>query len=170
MRPGGAICAQSVPRHFGGMTNSEPLPPVLTLPAQRPLLRAFGEEVQLHLTGEDTGGRYAMWTETTPPGGGPPPHVHALEDEWFHVLEGRVAFFAGGSWTEVPPGASAFMPRNVPHTFKNVGDRPLRMLIQTAPAGFEVFFGRCAAEFARPEGPDMARVIQISAEHGIRFL
>jgi len=152
------------------MNASNPLPAVLALPASRPVLRAFGEVVELHLTGEDTGGRYSMWTETTPPGGGPPPHVHANEDEWFHVLEGRVAFFTDGRWTEVPPGTSAFMPRHVPHTFKNVGDRPLRMLIQTAPSGFEVFFARCAEEFAKPNGPDMARVLEISAEHGIRFL
>lgn len=152
------------------MHTSDTRSAVLRLPASRPVLRAFGEEVAIHLAGEDTGGRYTMWTETTPPGGGPPPHVHAREDEWFHVLEGRVAFFADGRWTEVPPGGSAFMPQGVPHTFKNVGDQPLRMLIQAAPSGFEVFFSRCAEEFAKPGGPDMARVIQISAEHGIRFL
>lgn len=150
--------------------STDTLKPVIAPRGTRAVLHAFGEEVHLHLTGADTGGRYNMWTEITPPGGGPPPHVHANEDEWFHVLEGRVAFLTDGQWTEVPPGGAAFLPRNVPHTFKNVGDTPLRMLIQTAPAGFDRFFTRCAEEFARPGGPDMARIMAISAEHGIRFL
>jgi hypothetical protein len=47
------------------------------------------------------------------------------------------------------------------------GEVPLRMLITTAPSGFETFLTRCAAEFANPEGPDMPRIMEISAEHRI---
>jgi hypothetical protein len=43
------------------------------------------------------------------------------------------------------------------------------MLITTAPSGFETFFTRCATEFANPAGPDMQRIMEISAEHGIHF-
>ena len=131
---------------------------------------AFGEEARFHLTGAETGGEYTMFTETTPPGGGPPPHVHANEDEWFHVLEGRVAFWKDHAWTEAGPGDSAFMPRHVPHTFKNVGETPLKMLIHTAPSGFENFFAEAAVEFAKPEGPDMAQAVKIAEKHGISFL
>ena len=100
------------------------------------VLRAFGDEVVIHLDGECTGGAVTMWTGTLPPGGGPPPHYHLNEDETFHVLEGRVAFLLGGEWREVGPGASAFMPRGVVHTFKNVGDQPSRILIMTTPRNF----------------------------------
>ena len=62
------------------------------------------------------------------------------------------------------------MPHGSIHTFKNVGDQPLRMLIMTVPSGFEKFFCRCHDEFAKPGGPDMSRVDQISKEHGIHFL
>lgn len=134
------------------------------------MLRAFGEEIHLALTGGQTGGRYAMWTEITPRGGGPPLHVHHREDEWFHVLEGRVDFLVEGQWNTVAAGGSAFMPKGVPHAFRNAGEGALKMLIQTSPAGFEVFFARCAAEFAREGGPDMARIFAISSEHGIEFL
>lgn len=111
-----------------------------------------------------------MWTEITPPGGGPPPHYHRNEDEAFHVLEGRIAFLLDGKWREVGPGGAAFMPRGVIHTFKNVGDRPSRMLLITTPSGFEKFFARCAAEFAQPNGPDMSQINAIGAEHGIHFV
>ena len=134
------------------------------------VLRAFGEEVTIHLDGERIGGKLTMWTEITPPGGGPPPHHHVNEDEAFHVLEGRVAFLSDGEWHEVGPGGAAYMPRGVVHTFKNVGDQPSRMLISTTPSGFEKFFARCAEEFAKPGGPDMPRIIQIGVEHGIYFL
>jgi quercetin dioxygenase-like cupin family protein len=134
------------------------------------VLRAFGDEVVIHLDGECTGGAVTMWTGTLPPGGGPPPHYHLNEDETFHVLEGRVAFLLSGEWREVGPGASAFMPRGVVHTFKNVGDRSSRILILTTPSGFEKFFARCADEFAKPAGPDMARIVEIGVEHGIHFV
>jgi len=133
-------------------------------------LRAFGEEVIIHLDGERTGGMLTLWTEITPPGGGPPPHYHVNEDETFHVLEGRVAFLVNGKWNEVGPGGAAYMPCGVVHTFKNVGDHPSRMLLMTTPSGFEKFFARCAEEFAKPQGADMSRIVEIGAEHGIHFV
>lgn len=145
------------------------LPPVLVPAGHGRAVHAFGEEAVFHLTGEQTGGMFTQWVETTPPGAGPPPHWHTNEDEWFYVLEGRVAFLKDGTWHEAGPGAAAFMPKNAVHAFKNVGEQPLRMLITTAPSGFETFFTRCAAEFAKPGEPDMPRIMEISAEHGIHF-
>lgn len=131
--------------------------------------RAFGDEVTFLLTGAQTAGQYVVFLECTPPGGGPPPHWHDNEDELFHVLEGRVSFFADGKWTETGPGTAVFAPRKSVHTFKNTGPTPCRMLITASPAGFERFFMAAAAEFARPNGPDMARAVAIANEHGIHF-
>ena len=60
--------------------------------------------------------------------------------------------------------------RGVVHTFKNAGDQPSRMLISATPSGFEKFFARCAEEFAKAGGPNMARIIEIGVEHGIHFV
>jgi hypothetical protein len=81
-----------------------------------------------------------------------------------------VSFFADGKWTEVLAGGSVYMPKQVPHTFKNTGDRPSNMLVRTSPAGFESFFARCAAEFQKSSTPDMKRVVEIAVEHGIHFV
>jgi len=151
------------------MTEPTPIPAVSVAQPTR-VLYAFGEEVHLHLTGAETGGQQTLWTEITPPGGGPPPHYHQREDETFYVLEGHVSFLRDGKWHDSHPGAVVFMPRNVIHAFKNIGDTPARMLISTSPAGFETFFARCAEEFAQPNGPDMNRIVAISAEHGIHFI
>ena len=150
--------------------SSEPKPVGVNLPSQNRTLHAFGEKVVVHLDGKLTGGKQALWTEITPPGGGPPPHYHLNEDETFFIQEGRVSFFADGQWREVPIGGAVFAPRGSVHTFKNIGDEPSRMLISTSPSGFEVFFSRCAEEFAKPGGPNMQRIIEISAEHGIHFV
>src|SRR6266545_2973693 len=151
--------------------NKQPTPSTCVVPPSGgKFIRAFGDEITVHLGATETDGKYTMFTVITPPGGGPPPHYHLNEDEWFFVLEGRIAFLLDGKWHEVGPGGAAFMPRGVIHTFKNVGDRPSRMLLTTTPSGFEKFFARCAAEFAKPSGPDMSRIIEIGAEHGIHFL
>jgi len=134
------------------------------------VLHAFGEEVTILLDATQTGGQFTLVTTLTPPGGGPPPHLHENEDELLYVLEGRVSFLADGKWTETGPGASVFAPRKSVHTFKNVGDRPSKLLVHVTPSGFENFFAAAAADFARPGGPDMQRVVAIAAGHGIQFV
>ena len=144
--------------------------PHITHPDQTHVLRAYGDEVTFLLDGKQTDGKFTMFLDITPPGGGPPPHYHKAEDEWWHVLEGTASFFNNGQWTEVPAGGAVYMPKGSIHTFKNNTDKPLKQLIHTAPAGFEVFFAKSAEEFAKPSGPDMNRIMQIAAEHDIIFV
>ena len=146
------------------------LAPVIAQPGAGRVLRAFGEEVTVLLDGAQTGGSFTAFLEDTPPGGGPPPHFHEREHEWFYVLEGCVSFFTGDGWSDANPGDVVFAPRHGVHTFKNNTGRPTRMLIHTAPSGFETFFAEAAKEFARPGGPDMNRAVAIAGKYGIRFV
>lgn len=152
------------------MSFNEPAVPVITPPGQGQAMSVFGDEIEFVITGQQSGGRFTQWIETTHPGGGPPPHYHTLEDENFFVIEGSVEFFQDGQWTAAAPGTAVFMPKGVVHAFRNAGQTPLKMLITTVPSGFETFFGRCEAEFAKAGGPDMARLTEIAAEHGIHFV
>lgn len=53
-------------------------------------LWVLGDLYEFKATGEGTGGRFALWETTTPPGNpGPPPHIHHNEDEVFYLLEGE---------------------------------------------------------------------------------
>jgi quercetin dioxygenase-like cupin family protein len=151
------------------MIDKQP-PPCLVSPSEGLVLRAFGEEAHFHLTGEQTGGSLTMWTETVPAQGGPPPHRHLNEDEWFIVQEGRFQFLVDGQWREVEQGAALYMPRGHVHAFKNIGASPGKLLISTSPSGFETFFSRCADAFNRPGPPDMKAIMDIAAEHGIEFV
>jgi len=150
----------SWPGNHDGKSNEaavrEPAAAVV-LPDEGQVLHAFGDQIMIHLGGADTGG-------------GPPPHYHENEDEWFLPLEGQVSFLLEGAWKEVPLGSVVFAPRGTVHTFKNTGDAPLRMLTQVTPGGMEVFFERCAAVFAEGGPPDMGLIVEISAEHGIFFV
>ena len=65
-------------------------------PSEAPVLRAFGQEMRLLLAGDQTGGRCTVLLDLVPPGLGTPPHYHTREDEAFHVLDGRAAFWRGG--------------------------------------------------------------------------
>lgn len=142
----------------------------LTLPGTGPVFHALGDQVTVLLSGEQTGGAFTMAEVVTPPGGGPPPHWHTNEDEWFYILEGRIELWKDGVWTEVPAGTAVFLPRNIPHAFRNCGDTPLRMIVQAAPSGFEVFFAEFAAVCSAPGGPDMKAAVEVAARHGIFFV
>ena len=84
---------------------------------------------------------------------------------------GRHAQFPHGrEWKEVGAGSVVFTPKGTIHTYKNIGNGPAKMLFTASPSGFDVFFERCAVEFAKPNGPDMQRISEISAEHGIYYM
>jgi quercetin dioxygenase-like cupin family protein len=134
------------------------------------VVNAFQDSITFKLTAANTGGVLSLGLDQVPPGGGPPLHYHQSEDEVFIVQEGRIAYFVENRWTELGPGGVVFAPRNVPHCFRNRGDQPARHWTLFLPSGFENFFQRCASEFAKPSGPDMDRITDISAEHGIHYL
>jgi quercetin dioxygenase-like cupin family protein len=134
------------------------------------VMQAFGDELTVLLSSEDTGGKYSLFNCVTRPGGGPPRHRHLTEDEWFHVLEGRMEFWKDGRWEEVEPGGTVFVPRGVAHAFRNRGKGDLRMVVQTAPGGFEVFYARLSEELAKGGEPDFGKLMAIAREHGMEIL
>lgn len=144
-------------------------PVVINRPADSPVVSAFGDQMVLHLSAEETGGRFTMWTNITPPGGGPPPHYHENEDEWFWPLSGEAEFLKDGEWIKVPPKTAVLMPKGSIHSFRNPNDEPLEMLIQTVPGGFDKFFNECSQEFAKGGPPDMGAIVAISAKYGIHY-
>jgi mannose-6-phosphate isomerase-like protein (cupin superfamily) len=82
--------------------------------------------------------------------GGPPLHLHLYQEEWFYVVEGQVMFQIGDERKMLRSGDSILGPRNVPHAFSSVGEKPGRMLIAFTPAGKMEAFFRAAAIPSRP--------------------
>lgn len=132
-------------------------------------LNVLGDQQRVVLTGEDTGGRYALIENANAPGMSIPPHLHRNEDEMFYVLEGEVEFQIGEQIVRASAGTTIHLPRQTPHAFTIVGAQPARMLILLVPAGLEKYF----EELSRlpSEGPpNMATVAAISARYGVEFL
>src|SRR5438552_6811603 len=117
-----------------------PHQPSIKTPPQGRTVAVVGDVYRFLATGEDTIGKYALWEAILPPGGGPPPHVHSREEEGFYVLEGEITLFLGDQRLTASAGMFANMPVGTPHSFKNEGGKPARMLISVAPAGLEQMF------------------------------
>lgn len=143
--------------------------PKISVRDQGDSLNVLGDTQRVKLTGEDTQGRFTLVENENPPGTTLPVHLHRNEDEVFYVVEGRVEFDVAGEVVEGEPGATVFLPRGVPHTWKVVGDEPARMLIMLFPAGLEGYFRELSA-LPSDGPPDMEKVMEISERHGIEFL
>jgi quercetin dioxygenase-like cupin family protein len=91
------------------------------------------------VSGEQTGGRYCLIDMLVPSGGGPPPHRHDFE-EMFTILDGEIELTFRGEAHRASTGATVNIPANAPHSFKNMSDRPARLLCMCTPAGQEEFF------------------------------
>jgi quercetin dioxygenase-like cupin family protein len=75
-----------------------------------------------------------------PPGGGPPAHTHASEDEIFSLLAGELEFLSGGQTFTAGTGDVVLLPRTVRHRSRNVGLHPAKMLFLFTPGGPENIF------------------------------
>lgn len=127
----------------------------------------------MRLTGEDTGGRFALWEGLLPRGAAPPLHSHP-QDESFYVLEGEVTAWivetdqvANDSdepaWVSACAqrggvGLVSFAPGGTPHTFRIESDTA-RLLFLSTPAGVENYVRALAEPASWPwlqppaEGP-----------------
>ena len=81
------------------------------------------------------------------PGEGPSDHVHFSREEMFFIVEGTYELTVGDQTTTAGPGTIVFIPRNVVHRFKNVGERMACMLDWSLPGGQDQYF-RAMAELA----------------------
>lgn len=133
-------------------------------------VRAFGNEIEFMLSGEQTAGSFTLGLAEVPAGNGPPLHVHFADDEMFIILEGEYSVCVDGEWTNAGPGSVVYLPRGSEHTFKVVGATPGRHWVLTTPSGFERYFARAAEVFAVPGPPDGAKLAAINADHRVAFV
>ena len=126
--------------------NRRPLRGTIVAPGQGLPLRAFGFDLRVLLSTEDTGGAISVLMGWHGPGEGAPDHVHfGQEEEMFFVVEGTYEVTVGGRTATARPGTVVFIPRNVVHRFKNVGDVKACMLDWTLPGGQDHYFKAIAA-------------------------
>ena len=132
-----------------------------------------GDTMTLKATSDSTGGRLTLVENLTAPGGGPPPHVHAEDDEFFYVLDGAFAIRIGDAVRALEPGGFAFVPHGTVHHFWNTTDAPSRILVGFAPGGMDGFFREAGRE-ALDDGPappvdehEIARTMAAAPRYGV---
>lgn len=104
-----------------------------------------------------TNNAYAIFEETVPPLGGPPPHTHP-DEEVFYILEGVFEFVLNDLTNpfRATAGSVIHVPSNVAHTFKNVGGTMGKMVVIITPGNLEHYFRQIGVPVERlPQVPDM---------------
>src|SRR6476661_8847091 len=136
--------------------------PRIVRPGEGNRIRAFGNEIEFMLTGEQTGESLTVGLASVPVGNGPPPHVH--------YSEGEHRIYSNGDWTAVGPGTVVYLPRGSVHTFQVAGYKPGRHWTLQTPSGFERYFAQAGEILAAPGKPDLARLAAITKEYGAELV
>jgi mannose-6-phosphate isomerase-like protein (cupin superfamily) len=129
--------------------------------------------VTLKIVGEDTNVAFILGEEVSLLGGGPSLHIHHREDEIFCVLEGEYEFLVVERTVRTVAGSVVYGPRNIPHTFKNVGSTLARMLAFVTPAGFEEFLEEVGEEAIYESSPPpfgqeaIERLLAVAPKYGV---
>jgi quercetin dioxygenase-like cupin family protein len=139
-------------------------------------LNVMGDRVRFLATAAESGGALSALEVVMRPGGGPPA-LHAHDPaELVLVQEGSITVLRGAPGPEragLAPGEAAVIPGAVPHTIRNLSDRPARYVTVFTPSGaMEGFLVSAAAALeGAPDGPPspelVERVLALAAQHGM---
>ncbi|MGV0771424.1 cupin domain-containing protein [Mycobacterium syngnathidarum] len=136
----------------------------------------LGALVQFRITGEQSGGRFALTEHRCRRGAAAPLHRHELPDETFIVLEGELRIHIDGSLFRAEAGSTTFAPRGLPHSYQ-VDSDDCRFLALIMPAGFEQWIvetGQPAGDLSLPpitnSPPDVGALTAATARYGVEIL
>jgi quercetin dioxygenase-like cupin family protein len=137
----------------------------------------FDDLVVVHITGEETEGRFSLIEFLMPPNDMTPLHVHRRDSQTTYVLESEVTIYLPDGSHVLGPGECIHQPAGVPQTERVTSTRQARILDINSPAGFERFvdaIGRPAESLTLPpptdSPPDLEQIAGVAAEHGIELL
>lgn len=100
-------------------------------------------------------------------GTGPPSHSHDW-DESFYVTKGQVQFTCNGQTTMCVAGTFVFVPAGTVHAF-NYGPGGGEMLEVTGIGSKAVQMFSALDREIPPGPPDVAKVVQVAGEYGVKF-
>lgn len=128
-----------------------------------------GRDLIFKVTGEDTGGAFDYFIVEVAPKGGPPLHVHHVQEETIHVLKGRFKVRIGEEIFRLDEGGFAYLPSKVPHAFLNLTDEQGEIIVVYTPGGGHKFYEELGPA-TRNGSPDPKVVSQIFTKHGMSLL
>jgi quercetin dioxygenase-like cupin family protein len=94
-----------------------------------------------------------------------PPHIHANQDEFIYMLDGKFELFLAGETRFASTGDLIRLPMGLPHGIFNKSGAPVRALFWVAPSfGLYELFSRIH------NVGDPGEVVRIAAEYDVEFL
>lgn len=130
-------------------------------------LKSLG--IKHKLTSAESGGAFYIGEAVFGPQGGSLRHRHRYEDEILHILQGQIEVRLDTETLRASAGGIIFLPKNVPHSFHNPLEEPLRIMVHTIPGGLERYFDEVDA--ALQDGSFNQEVHQqISLKYGLEWL
>lgn len=130
----------------------------------------LGRPMSIMVSGEETQGQYAVLQATEQKGDGPPRHIHHQEDEVFNIIRGELTVYLGGQSFSATEGATVFLPRGIPHTFR-IDSEEATIQVVSCPANFEYY----ARELSAPEMQSytkeqwLAKMVEVGTRYQIEF-
>jgi mannose-6-phosphate isomerase-like protein (cupin superfamily) len=147
---------------------SSPLQATIVTAEQALTIKPFGLDMKVLLTTEAAGGAVSVIMAWHKPGEGPRDHVHFSQEEFFFIVEGTYELTVGDQSTTVGPSTTVFIPRNVMHRFKNIGDTTACMLDWSLPGGQDHYF-KAVSELVAGGGFTSEKVMEISTKFDTNF-
>jgi quercetin dioxygenase-like cupin family protein len=119
-----------------------------------------GGSVDIKVSTKDTGSALSIFEYNSTTKGGPPLHLHLLQDEIFFIQQGDYLFQVGNEKHKLTAGDTIFLPRNVPHTFAQVSETG-KLFYLFNPAGkIEDFFRTLSAIKGMPSPAIAAKIFE----------
>ena len=128
-----------------------------------------GRDLVFKVTGDQTHGAFDYFVVEVAPHGGPPLHVHHVQEETIHVLKGRFKIRIGDSIFHVNEGGFAYLPSKVPHAFLNLTDEAGEIIVVYTPGGGH----KCYAELgpmSRSASPNRQQIAAVFEKHRMTLL
>ncbi len=121
-----------------------------------------GENFTVRASMQDMGGLCTIIEMTVESRNGVPVHTHANEEEHFIVLEGTLQLINGNESLTLSAGDSVTVKRGTPHTWANLSDALVRMLIIFTPGDMEETFRMIGSS----DGSDLAAIAETAKNGG----
>lgn len=131
-------------------------------------LQVLSDQIRLLLRSAASPNRMSAMVVDVPPGGLVPPHSHAVEEEGYFVLEGRLRLTIGDAVHDLGRGDFGHVPPRTIHGYENRGSVPVRFVAWTVGGPIDEFFEAMSRHVRRmPE--DAAAMMEITTRFGVQM-
>lgn len=125
-------------------------------------------QLDIKISTFDTSGDLAVFVQTgLTAKGGPPLHIHPLQDEWFYIIEGEYLFQVGADKYQMKQGDTIFLPRAVQHAFIQLTHTG-EMIVSYLPAGKMEDFFKVTNDWKSP--PTKEEINKVFEDHDMKVV